>query len=679
MNRVSVSASKRNFFSSITLIICVQLSFLLNSNFAFSQIPPSAFYVTSPDSLPVPIFPNYPEDDRITFVDKNNQRVYNQLFDELIYRTDLLPIYIAFYGDEGFVVLAAEREIYPIPAKFIEFYGKENLHPDEIKLTEFTNHYVIPIDNDWVYHIAKEKIHYSGNNYDEIIFKKRRASMYDLPIFYDSTLSANIFLDELDYYFVLWNDYINEFEQYFVVSSKRGWFVYSSFGEYILPAIYDNIDVVEQGHFTYFVAKKNGKEAIFDITGNQLIEMRNIQYIKDDFDLDNTLGFAFISKGKIGILGLTGDTLVPPIFDMVYEEHFSANPSELACQGMNNESYGYSFYLVATKKVNNQLAYYRPDGKSLGTFKHHEIESITRDGYILYADLQTDLLGLLGPGAVELLPPIYSDIRYSSDMFALTKYTSYFSQDSVVLVDLCLDTLVDVTFRDVRFFRNEVIASPWESSFYGFLDEDKLFEGILYWKIEPIYTQIIPRSSLKISRDYGSSFFQVSVYDSLQKKTLHGLINQKNEVLVPIIYDELNAINACKSFIIVKKDGKWAMMSSEFQFVTDFEFDKIEMLRNSRDHCFLALWKSGEVLLFDVSAHAYLDISGIQELRSLMRTNYKVKINGLYGVLDKDLMPKIPAIYSSIEWNAKKARYECKLPKGKTEFYDFQLNKISRK
>lgn len=123
---------------------------------------------------------------------------------------------------------------------------------------------------------------------------------------------------------------------------------------------------------------------------------------------------------------------------------------------------------------------------------------------------------------------------------------------------------------------------------------------------------------------------------------LKGLCDADGNEIVAPRYDDLR--NLGRGVMAVSKDGKWGLMDTGGKMIHDMTFDSVEKFYD--DYKF-AMFKRGEKYgLFDEHGN---EVAVCDYLTTTADGEYRVKINGLYGLLDCDGKEKIPAKFARLD------------------------------
>jgi len=175
-------------------------------------------------------------------------------------------------------------------------------------------------------------------------------------------------------------------------------------------------------------------------------------------------------------------------------------------------------------------------------------------------------------------------------------------------------------------------------------------------------------------------FFALSLYSQdLTERWNHkyiGLVDENGDIVIPIEYDEIyeycnsgielyrglstdddeeddeediyyydDDYNPCNTAIVVKKDGKYGLMSRDNEVIVPLECSEFDY---ASDYFFLS--KDGKWGLFDEEGDQILPFEYDYIDRKPTNDNYIVMKGGLYGVIDREKNQIIPLKYAKLNF-----------------------------
>lgn len=310
------------------------------------------------------------------------------------------------------------------------------------------------------------------------------------------------------------------------------------------------------------MASKNQKMGIFNLEGEQITPFE----YDNDFIMQYTgIGYRISKDKKRGIIDKQGKVILRPIYDDV--STFSLSNRELF-KVKNNEKYGI---------VNRE-------GKVIIPIEFEYIDDLN-DNYLVMTPQRK--MGLYDKNGNNILPVKYQWIQETT------------APNSSILVL----RENDYSFNFLNKY-NKIILPENIKEFGYILDEDKLksptgLKGLLYVKtkngkfgvlneatgmlcVPMVYDEII---------QYTSSS-EVHSYFSIRKGKKYGLINEKNEILIPVKYDTINLTfatptaylngNKFNDFqVVVAKDKKYGTVNLKDEVVIPFQYSFLQRISSS--------------------------------------------------------------------------------------------------
>ncbi|MFP3833018.1 WG repeat-containing protein [Chryseobacterium sp. SIMBA_028] len=160
----------------------------------------------------------------------------------------------------------------------------------------------------------------------------------------------------------------------------------------------------------------------------------------------------------------------------------------------------------------------------------------------------------------------------------------------------------------------------------------------------------------------------------VSKNDLSGIVNDKNEILIPIEYEILDPMYS--NLIAAKKNGKKGIIDIHNKILVPFRYDEVYSfhLVKSKNQ-YHALVRVGDQWgMIDENGKYRIELSNT-ELVTLTDTSVIIQKNGLYGVSDFKLKTIIPAEYSEQLFTGE----EIQLLKDDAYYYFSQEGKLLRK
>lgn len=229
------------------------------------------------------------------------------------------------------------------------------------------------------------------------------------------------------------------------------------------------------------------------------------------------------------------------------------------------------------------------------------------------------------------------------------------------VIDLSNTTIIPFIYED--FVSKDTIISAKKDQKWGVIDKnhhiiipfeyDKLYidrdqhiyaekngqKGYINYQNQPI---IWGNFDYVLFTGYAETGFIV------KKDNLYGVANMKNEIVVPIIYDDLDLFDEGKVFR-VEKNEKWGVINSNHQIITPIIYDWIYFTPTCK---YILATKNGKSGVLNhahqvVIPFEYDNVSRIYDSDEMV----EVKRNGKYGILKMTNEVIVPIEYDWIYTN----------------------------
>lgn len=354
------------------------------------------------------------------------------------------------------------------------------------------------------------------------------------------------------------------------------------------------------------VYNKRGKK-LFE---SKYLQFESSYVNPNDLGYQNYFNGLETRKGKkLGLIHLTGNEIMPPVhdwydyfdFDRVDYMKFDPDLSKKSECG----HYPYRQYFMGYDRKTGMCTFYSPGGQQLNKIQLDYVDSYNRNGYFVFES--NGLYGLAQPGACVLKPATYDYIESfqgKKDIFLLS------TAEHVSFIDGKGEPLFGQSY-DMAYFVDTNFAIVLVNGKTGLMDV-KSSEQTIAWQIQPEYDQMdangvyimnsgsrafivsknkkigIVNSRNKILtpleydeiKPYGSIFTTVKN----QKK---GLLDKNGAVLLENEYDSLDMLYY-NGLWFVKKGNHWGFVNIERekgkQELTAFEFENIQREDQSRHY-----------------------------------------------------------------------------------------------
>ncbi|WP_447608734.1 WG repeat-containing protein [Chryseobacterium sp. M5A1_1a] len=160
----------------------------------------------------------------------------------------------------------------------------------------------------------------------------------------------------------------------------------------------------------------------------------------------------------------------------------------------------------------------------------------------------------------------------------------------------------------------------------------------------------------------------------VSKNDLSGIVNDKNEILIPIEYEDLDPMYS--TLIAAKKNGKKGIIDIHNKILVPFQYDEIYGFHLvKKKNQYYSLVRVGDQWgVIDQSGKYIVELSDT-ELVTLTDISIIIQKNGLYGLSDFKLKTIIPAEYTEQLFTAE----EIQFLKNEVYYYFSPAGKLLRK
>ncbi len=460
--------------------------------------------------------------------------------------------------------------------------------------------------------------------------------------------------------------------------------IIDSNGNYLIPAIYDNVksySVYNSFDYPNLIASKNGQYGVVDINNKVVIPFEFDEIRKEN------LGFQVKKNNKFGFFGLKGNLLAP----IQYQNVVPYYSSGVLCEKINQIDY--DFYFKNGKIIQNIVGC--EGGKNSNAFlKHQDHKTAYYDSLgnviippLAYENLEscdtTDFIiatknnkiGVIKPDNQIVIPFEYEHLKHFSDkekqLFIAKKGNKYgvINLQNQVKIPFDYDLM-----SFIWYINNQLCLRVTKNDRYGILDLDgkvlldTIYDFIDYNQYIQITTgaktfQVFPSHKAQKWYDYHRQFntdngklrYNISVKDSLMD-----IYNNKDELVcenIPI-HRQVESPNSwdkndysskpldylyTKHFIYYFKNGKWGGTRHDGTALLPFEYDSAA---SSGFKQMIFLKKDKKVALFN-----HLEGKMMTAFYDSIRVGYVgvlVKKGGKWGYLDWNMKPTVPCEYDKL-------------------------------
>lgn len=514
------------------------------------------------------------------------------------------------------MVFNANGELFPEPIEYAELYGNLAFLKSNGKFGVVTNEVILPFEYDSLsYAISKspdavrqgrknnpfvfERRNLSQNLSDFIVHKDGKLGLYDsagkeiYPVENDGIFRENAF----KYYKIVkgktygiyfpkskkstpieyQNVYADGYGFVMAVKDNKAG-VYSLDGEVLVPFEYDN-EFVMQLRDVGFRVRKDGKRGIVSEIGEVLIPT-----IYDDvsslYDGQFRQFFEVKLNGKFGVVNTKGEVIVPVRYDWVGTEG--------------------DLFKVTTEDPDRKFGLIDKTGKVLVPVEYRWItDSPTRESTVTILVKDSVSMNFLNKRMERILAEDVAEYGYVLNEALLLNPFNYANQFLLYVkskkgkygllneLNGTLDVPMEYDEIIQRFnSQNHSYYAVRKGKKYGLIDEKN--NVILPIKFKDIDVNLVPIDFENESEDN----YQVVV----KKGKKYGTVNLKNEVVIPFEYEGLSR-NSIKGFFKAKVDGSYVVIDSNNQRISEEFFDEVSKFEETPDRN-LSYTTSHEVMTF---------------------------------------------------------------------------------
>jgi hypothetical protein len=462
---------------------------------------------------------------------------------------------------------------------------------------------------------------------------------------------------------------------FIIAGNEQGKWLYNMKGEKVLPTVFDDIDLLKVDDQVTFLVKSGAFNQLLDATGKVIIEnQKGMEKVYDD--QYNICAFTVSKGGKIGMISLKGEEILPIIYDDL--KRITVNKS---------------IYFIAQK--DKKYGVLDQNGKNAISFQYDFIEEkpfgnhfiVSNDGKWeedYYADEKIfvpssyKIINVKGKSAYSKEISKYKFIENWSS--SKTKMI-FKSLNSWGVIDEELQTIVPNIYSSMEeTYSDGYIVSKGASASADYYGEETMEGGSWYLLNDEF--QEITTSSYDLIKMENSSY---NIGYIVEKSGLIGMIDLLGQELFPCIYNEMDCNDG--GCIVSKMDSKTESLKYGFMDLNSgkelipCQYDLLDKLSyNSKNYLakknklFGLINNSGEVLvdfkydfLGDSGNDKYLLINQFGKVRNTYVSG------GKFGLVDFNGTSIIPCEYKSIDARISDSLIICETFENTSKMFD--LNK----
>ncbi|MCY1518318.1 KWG Leptospira [compost metagenome] len=378
---------------------------------------------------------------------------------------------------------------------------------------------------------------------------------------------------------ILYDDVFYVEKELIRVSKDKKFGVLDTLNNIILPTKFDDISFDND----LIIARIKETNYLYDFKGKQI---GNLQFLEIS-DFTNNKAIVTFQNNSTSIIDNQGNVVLKPILNYSFErilndDLFIIKDKRNLKEGVINSKAEFiikckydeikqvkSFFIA---KSNNKKGFVSLTDSLVKPFVYDEIyfnyfddavafgDNNLRDNYIVKKD---NLFGVVNPNLEkEIIPIRYKNIRTLFDSYYIVqndenKNGLFFKNGEKVLEE-------DYKFYNV--FENSIFASKKNQQFLINLEAQRFKE------IEVFVDEFV---KFKDEQEFPKNGNQI-----FKSKGKFGVINNKNNMIIPDEYELIENIYLSKQFI-VKKNNKFGIVNSENKIIVEIEYDDFKKLKES--------------------------------------------------------------------------------------------------
>ncbi|RYD99376.1 MAG: hypothetical protein EOP54_04220 [Sphingobacteriales bacterium] len=355
---------------------------------------------------------------------------------------------------------------------------------------------------------------------------------------------------------IIYTDNAND-NNYYLIKKDKLFGLYLPAKQKKIPVVHTQVKQLRNG---LTVAQKNGLFGMYNANAEV-----TIPFEYDDITEYGERNYIVTKAGKKGLADAKGVLKIPAIYDKL----------------SNFYSFGFENYILAEQdKLNGVVSL---DNQIIIPPKFAYIGTYNSNFFMVSLTEKDHLFGLYNKSGKELLPPVYRWIHKSytenSELQILKKQDGTFA-----FSNQNFDQLLEEPIIEYGYIENESgLLNPFNSAKERllFVKNKKGKFGLIEENTGSIVVPMIYDSVMQRFSDGTNTYF------SVKKGKNYGLINQKNEQVLPIEYSGINLDFVFDSdskndqgnyTIVVAKGKKWGLVDLNNQVKIPFEYKSLQRL-----------------------------------------------------------------------------------------------------
>lgn len=333
----------------------------------------------------------------------------------------------------------------------------------------------------------------------------------------------------------------------------------SDFGSELIPIRYDKIQRIFN---EFWLVEKEHQKNVYSLGYGAVFKNTY-----DDIVFSRRYGHEFIVKkdNKKGVYSSTGVEVIPVKYDEI-----------------ENQSY---FFILTS---NNTTKHYFSKQNSIDSIAIKDDFFIEENWYSVFTKNGKD--GIINQSGDILIPPVYNEMKYYSALTPQNDRHLFISKKDGLYgaIDLNQNSIIPFVYKriDIIDSTHAIVKKENKLFFYDFSKNiertNVAFDSYVaisgkYLRIEnegkETYVKAYDDFNLLLPLEYNKVFLYNDIDRFVVERGLkYGLVDEKNNILIPIEYDELSL--ACNK-AVARKNKKYGVLSFDNKVLLPFEYNDL--------------------------------------------------------------------------------------------------------
>ena len=162
--------------------------------------------------------------------------------------------------------------------------------------------------------------------------------------------------------------------------------------------------------------------------------------------------------------------------------------------------------------------------------------------------------------------------------------------------------------------------------------------------------------------DFKNNYDFVGIADGIiqvKRNNLYGVVNSKNEIIIPFEYDELEIQN--QGIIIVKKNNKASVLTNENKIIIPFIYDEIfSFTENKQANSFYVIVSMGDKKGVIDNYNQFIVGPSKIDLQFITDKSICIKKGKKFSLTDYKLKALLPIVFDAMYFDMGKKRNLCR-------------------